>query len=68
MNALVDFVVNNGVLGVLALVVVVGAAVGYRLIYRHWRDLIEERDFWRDVAWKSLEAGEALAGRGEGDE
>lgn len=64
MNSLIDLALNHGAVGALAAVLIVAAVLGYR----HWRDLISERDFWRDTAWKALRAGEAIADRpGEDD-
>lgn len=68
MDALVDLAMERGALGVAIGLLVAGALVGYRIGYRHWRDLVEERNAWRDYALRALQAGESLVGHKSGGE
>lgn len=68
MDALIDLALNHGVVGGLVAIIAIGIILAGRIAYRHWRDLIAERDFYRDALIKALQAGEVLAGRDSGGE
>lgn len=64
MEALIDLVVNHGEVGMVAAVLILAVAK----LYKDWRDLRADRDWWRAQAWRALQAGETLAGTTEADE
>lgn len=64
MDALIDLALNHGPLGALIILLVVSGFVAYKM----WRDLVAERNFYRDALIKALQAGESLAGRDSGGE